>query len=143
LDVSDLRKRILRALDEGRKDALSRRSSVDAARGDFATFLENIAVPMLRQAVDVLRSERLLFSVHTPADSARLAADQSPDTYLEFVLNVAAPQPQVVGRVSVARGRQGVIVEERELSASKAIAELDDDDVAKFLVSEVSKLVLK
>ena len=89
------------------------------------------------------RSERQLFSVHTPADSARLAADKSPDTFLEFVLNVAAPQPQVVGRVSVARGRQGVIVEERSCRRPRPIAELDDDDVAKFLVSEVSKLVLK
>lgn len=142
MDVSDLRKRILRALDEGRKDAHARRSAVDAARGDFAAFLENVAVPLLRQAVTVLRSEGLQFSVHTPAESARLANDKSPETFLELVLNVASPQPQVVGRVSVARGRHGVIVEERELAA-KPIAEIGDDDVAKFLVSEVSKLALK
>jgi len=142
VDVSDLRKRILRALDDGRKDAHTRRTTVDAARGDFATFLENIAVPLLRQAVDVLRSEGMLFSVHTPAESARLAADQSPDTYLEFVLDVSLPHPRVIGRVSVARGRHGVIVEERELAA-KAVGDLEEDDVARFLVSEVSKLALK
>ena len=142
MDVSDLRKRILRALDDGRKDAHTRRTTVDAARGDFATFLENIAVPLLRQAVDVLRSEGMLFSVHTPAESARLAADQSPDTYLEFVLDVSLPPPRVIGRVSVARGRHGVIVEERELAA-KAVGDLEEDDVARFLVSEVSKLALK
>jgi hypothetical protein len=142
MDVSDLRKRILRALDEGRKDSTARRSAIDVARGDFAAFLENVAVPLLRQAVTVLKSEGLLFSVHTPADSARLAHDKSPETYLELVLDVAGPYPRVVGRVSVTRGRHGVIVEEREL-APKAVADLREDDVAKFLVSEVAKLALK
>jgi hypothetical protein len=142
MDVSDLRKRILRALEEGRRDATARRSAVDAARGDFATFLETIAVPLMHQAASVLKSEGLLFSVHTPAESARLANDRSPETYLEFVLDVAGPHPRIVGRVSVARGREGVIVEEREVAA-KAVGDVREDDVAKFLVSEVSRLALK
>lgn len=142
MDVSDLRKRILRALDDGRKEATARRSEVDAARGDFATFLETIAVPLLLQTATVLKSEGLLFSVNTPADSARLVHDKSPETYLEFVLDVAGPHPRVIGRVSVTRGRQGVIVEEREL-APKAVGDLREDDVAKFLVAEVSRLALR
>jgi hypothetical protein len=142
MDVSDLRKRIMRALDDARKDATTKRTAVDAARADFATFLSATAVPLVRQAAQVLRAEGHQFSVETPADSVRLVNDHASDTYLEVALEVG-DRPRVVGRVSVTRGRRGVLLEERELAPSTPVAGVEEDDVAKFLVSEVAKLVLK
>ncbi len=143
MDVSDLRKRILRALDEARKDSNARRQTVDAAAAAYSEFLANIAVPLVRQAVTVLRAEGHQFTANTPAESVRLVADGSPQTFLEFELDASGAQPEVVGRVSLTRGRQGVVVEERPIAPGKAVADLADDDVAKFLVTEIPKLIVK
>ena len=143
MDVSELRKRIIRALDDARKDAGARRATVDAARNDFAAFLENVAVPLMRQAANVLRAENHRFSVETPNGQARLSADGLPETFVELVLDVDAEHPHVLGRVSVTRGRQGVVLEEREIGGETPIAELGEDVVAAFLVEQLPKIVLK
>jgi hypothetical protein len=143
MDVSDLRKRILQALDTARKDATSRRTVVDEANRAFEQFVEAIAVPLLRQAQAVLRAEHQPFTVHHPAGGARLVSDNSADTFLEFAMDTGGARPQVVGRVSLTRGRQSVVVEERPISTTKAIADLTEDDVAQFLVTEIPKLVVK
>jgi hypothetical protein len=143
MDTSDLRKRILRALDDARKDATARRQVVDAAGAAYQEFLENTAAPLVRQAVAVLRAENHQFTANTPAGGVRLVSDASPQTYLEFELDVTGHEPQVIGRVSLTRGRQGVVVEERPIAPGKATKDLVDDDVAKFLVTEIPKLVMK
>ena len=143
MDVSDLRKRILRALDDARKDASARRTVVDEAARAFETFLNDIAVPLMRQAGSVLRAEGQLFSVQTPAGSVRLAADRTPETFIEIALDPATTPPQAVGRVSLARGRQGTVVDERPIAPGKTIAALTEDDVSQYLVSEVVRLVVR
>jgi hypothetical protein len=140
MDVSDLRQRILRALDAARNDAATRRSEGDAARAAYDRFLANVAVPLLRQAQDILKAERHLFTLHSPAGSAKLVSDISPETFLEFTLDSSGSRPQVVGRVSVARGKR-VVVEERPIAAGKPVQDLVDDDVAGFLVGEIPRLV--
>ena len=143
MDVSDLRKSILRALDNARKDAATRRTSVDEAGAAYTTFLETVAVPLLRQAQSVLKAERQAFTVHTPAGSVRLASDAAPETYLEIVLDTTGAKPHVLGRVSLARGRQGVVVDEKPLAPETPIAQLADSDVAEFLLAAIPKLVLR
>lgn len=143
MDVSDLRKSILRALDNARKEAATRRTSVDEASAAYATFLETVAVPLLRQAQSVLKAERQAFTVHTPAGSARLASDSAPETFLEITLDSTGARPQVLGRISLARGRQGVVVDERPIGPETPIAQLGESDVADFLLAAIPKLVLK
>jgi hypothetical protein len=143
LDVSDLRKRILRALDDARKDATFRRTVVDEATQAYATFLDTLGVPLLKQAVQVLRAENHQFTLHTPVDGARLSSASSPNTFLEFAFQTSGPEPQVVGRVSLEHGRQGRVVEERPVGEGKRIADITEDDVATFLVAEIPKLILR
>jgi hypothetical protein len=142
MDVSELRKRILRALDEARKDSATRRQTVDAATAAYDAFLLKTVVPLVRQAVSVLRAESQAFTAQTPAGGVRLTSDTSAQTFLEFELDLTGPRPQVVGRVSLARGR-GVVVEERPIAPGKSLSDLTDDDVAQFLVAEIPKLVLR
>jgi hypothetical protein len=143
MDVSDLRKRILRAIDDARKDASARRTVVDEAAKAFDTFLTGMAVPLMRQAVNVLRAEGQSFNIQTPAGSARIVADRTPDSFLEIALDPAADPPQAIGRVSVARGRQNSVVDERPIADGKAIAELTEEDVSAYLVAELVKLVVR
>jgi hypothetical protein len=143
MDVSELRKRILRALDDARKDAVARRAVVDAATRAYEGFLASIAVPMMRQAATVLVAAGHPVVVHTPGGSVRLAADASPQTFLELDLDVRGTEPAVMGRVSLARGRQSVIVEERPVAPGKTVAELTEEDLSAFLSTEIPRLVMK
>ncbi len=143
MDVSELRKRILRAIDDARKDAAGRRTVVDEATKAYQQFLETIAVPLLRQAATVLNAAGHAFIVHTPASSVRLAAEKSPETFLEIELDTRHTEPEVIGRVSLTRGRRGVILEERPIATHKPVSALTEDDLSAFLVTEVPKLVVK
>lgn len=144
MDVSELRKRILRAIEDARKDASDRRMVIDDASRAYAKFLADIAVPLLRQSATVLNATGASFLVHTPAGSVRLASERAPETYLELELDTARAQPEVMGRVSVSRGGRGSqLVEERSLAPGRPVAEITEDDLSAFLVSEIPKLVLK
>jgi hypothetical protein len=141
MDVSDLRKRILHALDEARKDAASRRETVDAATKEYEAFLADVVVPLMRQSASVLVAAGQAFIVHTPAGGARLASSSSPETYLEVEFDASGDRPVVLGRVSVTRRRQGVLVDEQPLGRGKPVSELAEEDVAAFIVAAVPRLM--
>ena len=143
MDVSELRKRILRALDDARLEAASRRTRVDEARAAYERFLTDVAVPLMRQAAMVLTAAGQPFQVHTPASGARLVHDQQPDTFLEVELDVSGSLPQVIGRVSLKRGRVGQVVTERPVHPMASVHELTESDVSEFLVTEIPKLVVR
>lgn len=143
MNTGDLRKRILLALDTARKESADRRQTRDAASEAYDRFLTEIAGPLVKQAASVLAAEQQRFIAVTPAGSVRLASEHSPQTFLEFQLDTTGARPQVLGRVSVPRGRDGVVVEERPIAPGKAIGDLVEDDVAKFLVAEIPKLVVR
>lgn len=143
MNVSDLRKQIVRALDEARKDAAARRQNKDKASAAYERFLAEIAVPVFRQAATVLSAERQPFAVNTPAGSLRLASEHAAEDFLELELDASGPQPQVIGRTSLTRGRRGLVVEERPIAPGKAIEELTEEDVSQFVVTEIRKLVTR
>ncbi len=143
MDVSELRKRILHALDDARRNASVKREARSEAERQWETFLSNVAVPLFRQAGSVLKAERQLFSVETPAGSVKLVSDASPGTFLELVLDLSGPLPEVVGRLSVSQGRGRQMLEERAVAAGKPVGEIGEDDLAGFLVTEVPKLVVR
>jgi hypothetical protein len=142
MDVSDLRKRIIRALDEARKDASSRRVVVDEAAKAYESFLANIATPVVRQAALVLKAENHPFTVQTPAGTVRLVSDSASQTFIELGLDTSGTQAAVIGRVSLARGRQGHLIEERPI-ADKPVADVTEEDLSTFLVAEIPKLVIR
>jgi hypothetical protein len=143
MDVSELRKRIIRALDEARKDATTRRQHVDEAQAAYERFLGGVAVPTMKHAATVLKAQGFPCTVDTPAESVRLTMAGSHDTFVELALDTRAPAPHVVGRTSVGRGRSGLMVDETPLANGKAVGELTDEDVAAYLVSAIPKLVLR
>jgi len=143
MDVSELRKRILHALDDARRQAKVRRESRTDAELQWDAFLSNVAVPLFRQAASVLQAERHPFTVHTPASSVRVASDASADTFLELALDLSGSAPAVMGRLSIGRGRNRQTVEETPIGVGKAVADITEDDVARFLVTEIPKLVVR
>ena len=143
MDVSDLRKRIIRALDDARKEATDRRTAVDEARVAYETFLERVGGPLFKQAATVLRGEGHDYTLQTPAGSVRLVSDRSPHEFIEMELSVERGTAYVIGRTSILRGGRDPLIEELPLAPGKAITELSENDVTAFLVTHIPRLVNK
>lgn len=106
METSDVRKRILDVLNAARRDAAERRTRNAEAGAAYEKFLEGVATPVCRQVVDVLKAERLPFSVQTPAGAVRVVSERSADDFVEIRLDTSGARPQVIVRVERVRGRE-------------------------------------
>jgi hypothetical protein len=140
VEISEVRRRLLAAIDKARRDAADRRARVDAAARDYETFLSERAAPVFHQLAAALKAEGHQFNVFTPAASIRLAAARSPEEFIELFLDDSSEPPVVVGRVTRGRGRKTTSAE-RALKDGAAIADLADEDVLVFLLEEIPRLI--
>ncbi len=134
MEVSQVRRRVQSAIASARQQAQLHRQAAAEAERAYAVFLENIATPVARQVAIALKAEGFAFTVFTPGGGLRLAADRGRDDFIEIALDTDAARPQVVGRVSYARGSR-TIDDERPLKANTPPDALTEEDVLDFFVS--------
>jgi hypothetical protein len=142
MDVSDVRRRLLVAMDKARKDAAERRVRNDAGARDYETFLSERAVPLFHQIASALAGEGHAFKVFTPAGAVRLASDRRPEDFIELTLDLESDRPQVLGQSSRGRGRRQIAIE-RPLRDGVPIAALTDEDVLSFVLEELIPIVIR
>jgi hypothetical protein len=140
MEVADVRRRVRAAIDAGRKSARERRERSDQAAREYEIFLRDLAIPLFHVFASALVAEGHRFKVFTPAESVRLAAESSPEDFIEIALDPTLEPPAVVGRVSRGRGRRSV-ASETAINTGAAIASLTEDDVMEFLVREIPPFV--
>ena len=134
MEVSYVRKRIQSAIAGARQQAQQHRQAAADAERAYAIFLEQIATPVARQVAIALKAEGVAFTLSTPGNGLRLAADRGRNDFIDLVLDTDSPQPQVIGRISHARGSR-TIDEERPLKAGASPDQLTEADVLEFFLS--------
>ena len=70
LEAGEVRKRLRQTIEAARRDAVARRAALASEQQAFDAFLENHAVPVLRQVASALKAEGHVFQVLTPAGIA-------------------------------------------------------------------------
>jgi hypothetical protein len=140
MEVSEVRRRVRAAIETARRQAQERRVRTDRAAVEYQDFLRDRAVPLFHTVASALVAESYRFKVFTPADSVRLASDASPTDFIELTLDTTTDPPTVLGRSSRGRGSR-VVVSERPIGASGAIADLSEGDVMAFLTEEIPALL--
>lgn len=140
MEISEVRRRLLAALEKARRESAERRARTDAAARDYETFLSQRASPVFHQFAAALTAEGHKFKVFTPAASIRLAADRSQDEFIELALDDTSDPPTVIGRTMRGRGRR-TESSERALKDGAPIADLGDEDVLAFLLEEITRLI--
>jgi len=140
IETSELRRRLRSAIEQSRSNAAAKRERSDAAARDYEKFLSTIVVPVVQQFANVLSGEGHQFHVGTPAGSVRLTSAGSGEDYVEILLETSEDPPQVVGRTSRGRGRR-LVTSERPVRERTAIAELNEEDVLAFLLTEIVPFV--
>ena len=138
--VSDVRRRLRAVIDAARRAAQERRTRSDLAARDYEQFLRERAVPVVHTLASALVADGYRFTVHTPADGVRLASESRPDDFIELFLDTSADPPVVSGRIKRGRGRR-LITAERPLKEAGAVADLTEEDVLAFLLSEIAPFV--
>jgi hypothetical protein len=143
MDIGELRRRVGREIDAAKREAGERRVAVDAERAAYLTFIDQVATPLAKQLVTVLRADGHQFTSFTPPGSVRVVSDRAAGDFIEIDLDQTSHPPQVIGRTSLARGGKGVLVEERPICPGRPIGEITDDDVVTFLLPEIRRLILR
>ncbi len=138
MEISEIRKRVLQAIDQSRRAAAERRARSDAATAAYERFLAEVATPMFKQLAAVLKAEGYQFQVFTPAGGLRLASDRSPEDFIELRLDVSGQSPVVLGHVNRGRGSR-IVSSERPIGVG--VAELTEHDVLEFLIQEIQPFV--
>lgn len=139
MEISEVRRRIVQTIERAKRRNVERRARTDEAERDYTRFLEQTAVPVFRQAAQVLKAEGHLFDVFTPGGSVRLASARGGEDFIELLLDTTGAAPEVIGHVRRGRGRR--LVELEEPLADRPIRELTDEDVLAFLAKELEALV--
>jgi len=140
VEISEVRRRLLVAIENARRESAQRRARVDTAARDYETFLSRFASPVFHQFAAALKAEGHQFKVFTPASSIRLAAERSPEEFIELSLDDSSDPPAVIGRTTRGRGRR-TVSSERALKDGALIADLTDEDVLTFLLEEITRLI--
>jgi hypothetical protein len=137
METSELRKRLTQTIERAKKQAAERRTRSDEAALAFDAFLKTTAVPLFKQAANILKSEGYPFTLFTPSGSVRLMSDRVTEDFIEVALDVSGDAPEVVGHVSRSRGRR-VVETERNIGAP---ATLTEAELLDFLAKELEAFV--
>ena len=130
LDIINWNIRYFNELDPSRVRLITKIMS--EINGDIFV-LQEIAEGAVNQVANALKTEGYSFTVFTPGDGLRLAADRGRDDFIEFALDTSGERPQVSGRISHARGSR-TIDEERPVNPGAGPEALTEDDVLEFLM---------
>ncbi len=135
MEPADLRKRVLRALDEARRHAAAHREEAERAGQAFDRLQPEIAA-LWRQVANVLKVEGHPYTINTPAGSVRFASERWPESFVEVTLDTTRRPVAVVGRTVFARGREGI---DREAVVAEAaeLATVEAERWVEFLAREL------
>jgi len=137
VDVSQVRRRVVAAVERARKDAQARRERAAAVDRAYEEFLAAVATPLVHTLANVLKAEGHPFNVGTPGGSVRLVSDRRRDDYIELDLDRTADPPEVIGRINYTRGSR-IVTEERPVKAGASPQAITGEDVLDFLLAALT-----
>jgi len=133
VEVSQVRKRLKMAIDGSRERAAKRRERVAEAQRAYEHFLTEIAIPMAKQLANAMKVEGYGFTVFTPGNGLRLAADRGRDDFIDLTLDSTGERPEVMARVSQQRGSR-TLDEEVPVKRGAHPDEISEDEFLDFLL---------
>jgi hypothetical protein len=141
MEIADVRRRVNDTIARARTHSTDRRERTDTASRSFDRFLNVVAVPLVRQIVNVLRTENYSFNMFTPPESVRLMSERHADDYIEIWLDTSGNTPRVVAHVSRSRGHRGF--DAHRVIGSGDPDAITDEQLLSFLLEELEPLLQK
>ena len=136
MEVSEIRRRLQRAIDEARQRQAQRRAFIADTTRAYERILETIAVPVFQTLASALAAEGHRFKIETPAGIVRLVPERGGQERLELALETERDMPAVVLR-SI-RGRGSRTIENEEIVAEgPEIAQISDSNLVDAIVQQL------
>jgi len=133
VETGDVRKQLTAAMDRAKRAAQERRQRTGQIKGEYETFLADVATPLMRQVASALKASGFLFAVSTPGGSVRLSLERTRDDYIEVALDTEADPPDVVVRTSRTRGSR-TLSDEHPVKPGVPPGSITDEELLGFLV---------
>jgi hypothetical protein len=140
IEISEVRKRLRAAIEEGRKASAARRAQLDEADKQYDEFRSQVAEPIVQMLANALRAEGFPFVVFTPARGLKLVSSRSEEDFIEVGLDTSGTTPAAVLRVNRVRGRR-IVQHERPIRENTPITALTEKDVLERLLEEIVPFV--
>jgi len=136
MEVSEVRQRLQRAIEEAGRRSAHRRARNDEASRAWEERLESTAVPAFTKLQQALVGEGRRFKMSTPAGSVRLTTERSAEEFIELALDTERDIPAVLLRSARGRGRR-MVSSERIVREGDAIASISEEDVVSAVADEL------
>lgn len=135
-DIALIRKRLRTEIEQARRTAAERRERARAATRAYETFVEETAVPVMRQLATVLKAEGIPFELQTPSGGVRLVSDRNRDDVIELELDATQDPPQPVLSSTRTWGSR-IIRSERAVKERTALERITEDDLIERMLEEL------
>lgn len=139
-EVAEVRQRVLAMVESARRNAAERRARADVAETQARRFIQEIATPVVRQVLSVLKVERLSFQLSTPAGSVRLMSEKHHEDHIDLAVDTTQDPVTIMTTVSYRRGKQ-VSTKERPLADGVEVGQLTEEHVLAFLLAALPGFV--
>jgi hypothetical protein len=139
MEISVVRQRLRETIERAKRRAVERRGRNDEAARTYTSFLDHIAIPLMRQIANALKADGYTFTVFTPTGSVKLMSDRHAEDYIEIVLDTAGDSPAIVGHTSRLHGR-AIDEAERPVGSGKP-GDVSEADLFDFLLKELEPFV--
>ena len=136
MEISDVRRRLQRAMEEAGRRSAHRRARNDEASRAWDERVASTAVPAFTKLQPALAAENHRFTMSTPAESVRLARERSAEEFIELALDTDRDVPAVLLRSVHGRGRR-IVSSERIVREGDAIASLSEEDIVGAVADEL------
>jgi hypothetical protein len=140
MEISIVRKRVRESIEQAQRAAAARRAANHDATGAWEQLLQHVAIPLMQQVSQVLKSEGYQFRVFTPANTVRLASERSADDYVEMMLDTSGEAPAIIARINRTRGRER-FSDEHILASGRDIPSLTDEKLLAFVNSALAPFI--
>ena len=139
-EVGEVRRRVRLTIERATREAGERRARADVGEAEGCRFVQEVAAPLARQFVSVLKAEGFSFRLSTPAGGLAVVSEVRREDFIELFVDSTQDPPVLMTKTSHVRG-QRVSTTERPLGPGVPLEHLTEEHVLTFLLENLPTFV--
>lgn len=139
-EVGEVRRRVRLTIERAKREAAERRTRTDVGEAEGRRFVQDVAAPLARQFISVLKAEGFSFRLSTPAGGLAVVSEVRREDFIELFVDSTQDPPVIMAKTSYVRG-QRVSTTERPLAPGIPLKDLTEAHVLTFLLESLPTFV--
>ena len=139
-EVGEVRRRVRLTIERAKREAAERRARADVGEAEGRRFVQEVAAPLARQFISVVKAEGVAFRLSTPAGGLAVVSEIRREDFIELLVDSTQDPPAIMTKTSYVRG-QRVSTTERPLGPGVSLEHLTEEHVLTFLLESLPTFV--